>query len=140
MRSFPEMENFLIRFSDLLFFSFLIFFSYAALRRSLFGVRRSPAVPFSPGLFCRGVKKKLLTYAIKDTVSVLYWYGILSRNGKFIDKIFGSFFLSCCRHVGVGHVAPNAPLRWPSVAHLTHTTFHRIRPYLAENTILPSDL
>ena len=84
--------------------------------------------------------QRFSTYAIKDTVSVLYWYGILSRNGKFIDKIFGSFFLSCFRHAGLGHVAPNAPLRRPSVAHLTHKTFHRIRPYLAENTILPSDL
>ena len=34
----------------------------------------------------------LLTYAIKDTVSVLYWYGKLSRNGKFFERIFGSFF------------------------------------------------
>ena len=36
--------------------------------------------------------KRLLTNAIKDTVSVLYWYEKLSRNGKFFEKIFESFF------------------------------------------------
>ena len=54
-------------------------------------VRRSPALPFSPGQNAR-TTQRLLTYAIKDTVSVLYWYEKLSRNGKFFDKIFGSFF------------------------------------------------
>ena len=37
--------------------------------------------------------RERLTYAIKDTVSVLYWYEKLSRNGKFFEKIFESFFL-----------------------------------------------
>ena len=36
--------------------------------------------------------QRLLTYAIKDTVSVLYWYEKLSIYGKFFDKIFESFF------------------------------------------------
>ena len=41
---------------------------------------------------CAPATQRLLTYAIKDTVSVLYWYEKLSRNGKFFVKIFESFF------------------------------------------------
>ena len=137
----------------------------------------------------------LLTYAIKDTVSVLYWYEKLSRNGNFFDKIFGSFFFFCLnrpsfhplpvwvlsplfassRRLGGGKkkkktqqrlvgvcwglvcvffclssscVAVSLVARFPFCTphFLTNTptanveTFFRIRPYLAENTILPSDL
>ena len=44
-----------------------------------------PGTPVHPA-------QRLLTYAIKDTVSVLYWYEKLSIYGKFFDKIFESFF------------------------------------------------
>ena len=47
----------------------------------------------APPPYCGALApQRLLTYAIKDTVSVLYWYEKLSRNGKFFEKIFESFF------------------------------------------------
>ena len=48
----------------------------------------------TPASYGAPITQRLLTYAIKDTVSVLYWYEKLSRNGKFFEKIFESFFLS----------------------------------------------
>ena len=39
-------------------------------------------------------RRVLSTNAIKDTVSVLYWYGELSSfDWQFLGRIFGSFFL-----------------------------------------------
>ena len=37
--------------------------------------------------------KDLSTYAIKDTVSVLYWYEKLSRNGNFLKRFSNLFFV-----------------------------------------------
>ena len=71
-----------------------------------------------PGTFPQ-ITQKLLTYAIKDTVSVLYWYEKLSRNGKFFDKIFESFFITFfiyspfCWRASAGHPKSPIPISTP---------------------------
>ena len=46
-----------------------------------------------------------VTNAIKDTVSVLYWYEELSSSWKFLEWFFGTFF---CRRFAWGVGAPHA--------------------------------
>ena len=145
MGFFPEMENLLIRFSDLFFFCRVSgtpasdtsrqtrpcagrrwptshtkhFTGYDhTWLKTPYPVRFVKLSSHRLSLHCKGgenfetpamwqIRKprdrqpcdqRLSTYAIKDTVSVLYWYEKLSRNGNFLKRFSNlllSFFSPC---------------------------------------------